>query len=255
MQHKIIGDDVQAVILGLDSGEMVRAEAGSMMYMTQNIEMNTQADTTGQGGVMGGLMSGLKRVVAGESFFVTTFTATGPDGQVCFAGPYPGRIVPLNLQETGPMLCQRDAFLCSEINVDIKVAFTKKLGAGLFGGEGFILQKLTGEGTAFIHSGGTLVPFDLKVGETIKVDTGCLVAFSESVTYDIQLQKGIKNMIFGGEGLFLATVTGPGRVYLQTLPFSRMADRIIAATKFGGEESKGIGGLGGKVLGGILSGD
>ena len=166
-------------------------------------------------------------------------------------------MIALNLAETGPMTCQRDAFLCGEMGVDIKVAFTKKLGAGFFGGEGFVLQKLSGTGTAFIHSGGTLVPFDLQAGQKLKVDTGCLVAMSEGVTYDIEMQKGITNTLFGGEGLFFAALTGPGRVYLQTLPFGRMADRILSAASGGAnsEQSSGVGGLGGKIMGGLISGD
>ncbi len=256
MQHQIIGDDVQAVVLSLNSGETVRAEAGAMLYMSDGIQMNTQVGNGGESGMMGALMSGLKRAVSGDSFFITTFTAQGQAGQVAFAGPYPGKIMPVNLAETGTLLCQRDSYLCSETQVDVSVAFTRKFGAGLFGGEGFILQKLTGQGLAYIHSGGGMLPFDLAAGQSLRVDTGCLVAMTESVTYDIQMAKGIKNMLFGGEGLFLAHLKGPGRVWLQILPFSRLANRIMAAASTGGaEQSKGIGGIGGDILGGLISGE
>ena len=258
MQHKIIGDDVQAVILGMNEGDTIRAEAGAMMYMTTGIEMKTQAGEGKGNGVMGALLGGAKRMIAGESFFSTTFTATQANQQIGFAAPYPGKIIPLNLAETGPMLCQRDAYLCGDVTAHVEMAFTKKLGAGFFGGEGFVLQKLHGEGTVFIHSAGGILPFDLVAGQSLKVDTGCLVGMSETVTYDIQMMTGIKNVLFAGEGLFFAYLTGPGRVYLQTLPFGRMADRIIAASKLGSgrdsEQSTGVAGLGGKILGNILSG-
>lgn len=254
MEYKILGDDMQAVILSLNPAEKVRAEAGSMMYMTDSITMETSLDGGEQKGLMGGLMSGLKRAVTGESFFITTFQAEGKPGQVAFTPPYPGKIVPLNLSEAGDMLCQRDAFLCSEMNVDVSIAFTKRFGAGMFGGEGFILQRLSGAGNAFIHSGGLIVPIDLGPQESLRVDTGCLVAMSSSVDYDIQMAKGIKTMLFGGEGLFFAALKGPGRVYLQTLPFSRMADRILMASRQNVEESPGLAGLGGGLLGGLISG-
>ncbi len=258
MQHQIIGDDIQAVVLNLSPGEVVRAEAGAMLYMSDSIEMSTSVGTGKEDGVMGALMTGLKRAVSGDSFFITSFTAQHQAGQVAFAGAYPGKILPVKLAETGTLLCQRDSYLCSDTQVDISIAFTKKLGAGFFGGEGFILQKLSGAGTVFIHSGGGLLPFDLAAGQSLRVDTGCLVAFSESVTYDIQMAKGIKNMLFSGEGLFYAHLKGPGRVWLQILPFSRMANRIIAASSLGGgrsgEESKGIAGIGGDLLGNLISG-
>lgn len=255
MQHQIIGDDVQAVILSLGAGETIRAEAGAMLYMSDSIDMQTVAGTSG-GGMMGALMSGVKRALSGDSFFITTFTAQGQAGQVAFAGPYPGKIMPINLAETGTLLCQRDSYLCSAANVDVSIAFTRRLGAGFFGGEGFILQKLTGQGMAYIHSGGGIVPFELAVGETLRVDTGCLVAMTEGVDYDIQMAKGVKNMLFGGEGLFLAKLTGPGKVWLQILPFSRLANRIIAASAGqNSEQSKGVAGLGGDILGNLLSGE
>jgi uncharacterized protein (TIGR00266 family) len=256
MQHQIIGDDVQAVVLSLATGESVRAEAGTMLYMTDSITMQTQASTN-SGGLMDGLMSGLKRAMSGDSFFVTVFTAQGQPGQVAFAGPYPGEIMPINLAETGTLLCQRDSYLCSDPHVDVSIAFTRKLGAGFFGGEGFILQKLSGTGLTFIHSGGGILPFDLAAGQSLRVDTGCLVAMTEGVTYDIQMAKGIKNMLFGGEGLFFAHLTGPGRVWLQILPFSRLANRVLSAATFktNGEQSRGLAGLGGDMLGSILSGE
>lgn len=251
IDYKIQGDDMQMVEVELDPAEAVRAEAGAMLYMEDGIQMQT---STG-----GGIFSGLKRMVTGESFFITSFVNDGSGkSRVAFAAPYPGKIIPLDLNKLGgSFLCQKDGFLCAANGIDIDIAFTKKLGAGLFGGEGFILQRLSGDGLAFVHAGGTIVEKDLKSGETLRVDTGCLVAFSPSVDYDIQFIGGFKNALFGGEGLFLAKLTGPGRVYLQTLPFSRLADRIVAASRFGGQkgEQKGVAGIGGGILGNILSGD
>ncbi len=250
IDYQIFGDDMQMVEIELDPNEGVRAEAGAMMYMEPGIQMQT---STG-----GGVFQGLKRMVTGESFFITSFLHTGQGkAHVAFAAPYPGKIIPLDLgQIGGEFLCQKDAFLCAAQGVDINIAFTKKLGAGLFGGEGFILQKLNGDGMAFIHAGGTIVKKDLKAGETLRVDTGCLVAFEPSVNYDIQMVGGFKNALFGGEGLFLANLTGPGTVYLQSLPFSRIADRIIAAARFHNKgESRGVGGVGGDLLGGFLQGN
>ncbi|WP_303672868.1 TIGR00266 family protein [Vampirovibrio chlorellavorus] len=256
MQHQIIGDDIQAVALSLAPGETVRAEAGAMLYMSDSIEMNTQVGTNKEGGMVGALMSGLKRAVSGDSFFITTFTAQGQAGQVAFAAPYPGKIMPIHLAETGTLLCQRDSYLCSDTEVDVSIAFTRKLGAGFFGGEGFILQKLSGRGQAYIHSGGGIIPFELAAGQSLRVDTGCLVAMTENVSYDIQLAKGVKNMLFGGEGLFFAHLKGPGKVWLQVLPFSRLANRILSAAVTGNsEQSKGLGGLGGNLLGGLISGE
>jgi uncharacterized protein (TIGR00266 family) len=250
IDYTIIGDDMQLVEIELDSGEGVRAEAGAMMYMVDGIEMQT---STG-----GGLFKGFKRMVTGESFFITTFLYNGKrKGQVAFGAPYPGKIIPLDLKVLGgSFLCQKDSFLCAAQGVEIEVAFTKKLGAGLFGGEGFILQRLEGDGLAFVHAGGTLIKKELQRGESLRVDTGCLVAFSPDVSYDIKFIGGFKNALFGGEGLFLARLTGPGLVYLQSLPFSRLADRLFAASRFQQRgEQKGVGGLGGNVLGGILGGD
>ncbi len=249
IDYKIYGDDMQLVEIELDPGEGVRAEAGAMMYMGDGVEMQTNAE--------GGLFSGFKRMVTGESFFITTFMHNGGGkAHVAFAAPYPGKIIALDLSDHGgAFLCQKDAFLCAARGIDIDVAFTKKLGAGLFGGEGFILQKLTGDGLVFVHVGGTIVKRQLGPGETLRVDTGCLAAFDASVDYDIQFIGGFKNALFGGEGLFLAKLTGPGLVYLQSLPFSRLADRIHAAARIGrGKgEKKGLGGTG--ILGDIISGD
>jgi uncharacterized protein (TIGR00266 family) len=247
IDYKLVGDDMQAVVVALDPGETVQAEAGAMMFMESDIEMNTEM----QGGVLGGI----KRMVGGESFFVVTFINNGNKKRhVSFAAPYPGKIIALNLAETGPMLCQRDAYLCSAYGIEISIAFTRRLGAGFFGGEGFILQKLSGDGYAFIHAGGTVLTQELGVGEYLLVDTGCLVALEETVKYDIKMASGIKTALFGGEGLFRAELTGPGKVYLQTLPFSRMADRVISAAGFGSKGEVKRGGVGG-VLGGFLNGD
>jgi uncharacterized protein (TIGR00266 family) len=206
----------------------------------------------------GGLFKGFKRMITGESFFITTFLYNGRStGHVAFGAPYPGKIIPLELDKLGGrFLCQKDAFLCAARGIEIEVAFTKKIGAGLFGGEGFILQRLEGHGLAFVHAGGTIIRRDLQHGETLRVDTGCLVAFSPSVNYNIQFVGGFSNALFGGEGIFFATLTGPGTIYLQSLPFSRLADRIFAASRFQRrDERKGVAGIGGDLLGGILGGD
>jgi uncharacterized protein (TIGR00266 family) len=250
IDYKIFGDDMQIVEIELDPGEGVRAEAGAMMYMDNGIEIQTSTS--------GGLFKGFKRVVTGESFFITTFLYHGRGkGHVAFGAPYPGKIIPLDLSG-GSILCQKDAFLCAAQGIEIEVAFTKKIGVGLFGGEGFILQRLEGDGMAFVHAGGTIVERWLASGEELRVDTGCLVAFSPSVDYDIQFIGGFKNALFGGEGLFLAKLTGPGCVYLQSLPFSRLADRIFAASRFHSNkgETRGLGAaIGGGILGGLLGGD
>ncbi|MBI3117647.1 MAG: AIM24 family protein, partial [Candidatus Hydrogenedentes bacterium] len=193
----------------------------------------------------------------GESFFITSFLNNGSGkGRLAFAAPYPGKIIPLDLsKEGGVFMCQKDAFLCAAAGVEIEIAFTKKIGAGLFGGEGFILQRLRGDGLAFIHAGGTIIEKTLAAGETLRVDTGCLAAFAPSVSYDIQMVGGFKNALFGGEGIFLAKLTGPGKIYLQTLPFSRLADRIMAAAGGRVGESKGVSSVGGQLLGGLLGGD
>lgn len=250
IDYKIYGDDLQLVEIALDPGEGVRAEAGTMTYMDNGIAMQT---STG-----GGLFKGLKRMVTGESFFITSFINQVQQVQrVAFAAPYPGKVIPLDLTALGgKFICQKDSFLCSAQGIEVEIAFTKKLGAGLFGGEGFILQRLEGDGLAFVHAGGTIIEKDLGPGEKIKVDTGCLVAFAPSVSYDIQFVGGFKNALFGGEGLFFALMTGPGKLYLQSLPLSRLADRIVSASKkaSGGGESKGVAGVGGDMLGKILGG-
>jgi uncharacterized protein (TIGR00266 family) len=246
--HEIIGDDMQAVIISMTQGDVIRAEAGAMMYMTDGIDMDAKME--------GGFFGGLKRkLLAGESFFITYFRCTSPAARVAFAGPYPGKIIPVTITPDRPLLCQKDAFLCAKGEVEINIAFTRRIGAGFFGGEGFILQKLTGNGQTFIHSGGTIVEMTLGAGEHLRVDTGCLVAFDESVGYDIVRVGGIKTSLFGGEGLFFASMTGPGRVWLQTLPFSRLADRIHSAYRGDREDVKrDFGGLFGKV-GDIIGGD
>lgn len=247
IDYKIYGDDLQAVEIELDPAEGVRAEVGMMMYMEDDIEMQTN---TG-----GGIFSGLKRMITGESFFITNYLNNGRQKRtITFAAPYPGKIIPINpADHGGSFLCQKDGFLCAAMGIDINIAFTKRIGAGFFGGEGFILQELVGDGNAFIHTGGTVIKRELKPGERLRVDTGCLVAFAPTVNYDIKFIGGFKNVLFGGEGLFFAELTGPGLVYLQSLPFSRMADRIMAASRWGGgrEESRGLGG----ILGGFVSGD
>lgn len=251
IDYRLIGDDMQAVIVTLDPGETVVAEAGAMMYMQDDIAMNTTLDPTGRaGGLVGRLLTGAKRALAGDSFFVTTFTNEGRKPRdVAFAAPYPGKIFAADLSEWGGrMIAQKDAFLCAAYGVEVSIAFNRRIGAGFFGGEGFILQRLDGDGLAFLHASGTLAEMKLAAGETLRVDTGCLVAMEQSVTYDIQRVPGIKTALFGGEGLFFVLLTGPGRVVLQTLPFSRLADRIIAAAPRAGggmrEEGSALGGLG-----------
>ena len=243
IEYKIFGDDMQLVEVELDPGEGVRAEAGMMMFMEDDLEMQT---STG-----GGIFQGFKRMITGESFFITTFFNSGQiKRHISFAAPYPGKIIPLDLAKLGgTFICQKDSFLCAANGVEIEVAFTKKIGVGLFGGEGFILQRLSGDGLAFIHAGGAVVSRVLFPGERLRIDTGCVVGFAPTVNYDIQYVGNFKNALFGGEGVFLATLTGPGLVYLQSLPFSRLADRVIAAANFGRkDEQRGL-------LGGILGGD
>ncbi|MEZ4607341.1 MAG: TIGR00266 family protein [Deinococcales bacterium] len=257
IDYQIIGDDMQLVEIELDPGESVRAEAGAMMYMGEGIEMDTNLGGGG-GGLGRALFGGLKRAFMGESFFITNFMHTGQGkGHVAFAAPYPGHIIPLDLTALGgEFICQKDSFLCAAKGIDIDIAFTKRLGAGFFGGEGFILQRLHGDGMAFVHAGGTIIEKHLSSAEVLRVDTGCIVGMSPNVDYDIKFIGGFKNALFGGEGLFYATLTGPGLVYLQSLPFSRLADRMAAATGFRNRgESTGLAGLGGGLLGGLLSGD
>ena len=253
VDFEVFGDDMQFVEITLDPQEAVIAEAGSMMYMTQGIQMETQfGDGSQQGaGFFDKVLSAGKRVLTGESLFMTIFTCrSAAREKVAFAAPYPGKIVPVDLAQIGgQLICQKDAFLCAAKGISIGISFSRKIGRGLFGGEGFILQKLEGDGLAFMHAGGTITSRELGAAETLRVDTGCLVAFQPSVNYDIQFTGGIKNTLFGGEGLFLATLTGPGKIFLQSLPFSRLADRIYAAAPQAGgsrrEEGSILGGLGG----------
>ncbi|HEX9922409.1 MAG TPA: TIGR00266 family protein [Anaerolineae bacterium] len=250
INYQIYGDDMQLVEIELDPGEGVRAEAGAMVYMEDGIEMQT---STG-----GGLFKGFKRMITSESFFITSFLYNGrAKGHVAFGAPYPGKIIPLELGALGGrFLCQKDSFLCAAQGIEIEVAFTKKIGAGLFGGEGVILQRLEGDGLAFVHAGGTIIEKTLTAEQSLRVDTGCLVAFAPTVTYDIKFIGGFKNALFGGEGLFLVNLTGPGKVFLQSLPLSRLADRIMAGARAAGKgEQRGAAGIGGDILGGILSGD
>jgi len=236
MQFQLVGNVMQAVTVHMQAGEEVRAEAGSMLFRTESVQMETQ--------MQGGLMGGLKRMISGESLFIPHFRCVGPQGVVSFAAPYPGQVKQLELGGPPAWLCQRDSYLFSTQGVEINIAFTKKLGAGIFGGEGFILQRLSGFGTAFIHGGGNFVEYELRPNDSLKVDTGCIVAFEETAQYNIEFVGGFKNTLFGGEGLFLATLRGPGKIILQTLPFSRLAARLAGQTT---EGSGGLGGITGSI--------
>lgn len=263
IDYVIHGEEMQFVAITLDPGEACIAEAGAFMYMDPGIKMETIfGDGSGQnkgGGMMGMLMGAGKRLITGESLFMTIFGNQGSGRQdVAFASPYPGKIIAVDLRaHNNTLLCQKDAFLAAAKGVSVGVAFNKKIGAGLFGGEGFILQKLQGDGLAFVHAGGTTIERELAAGETLRLDTGCLVALESSVNYDIQFVGGVKTALFGGEGLVFATLTGPGKVWLQSLPFSRLAGRIFAAAPQTGGRRKGEGSaldmLGG--LGNLLDGD
>ena len=243
IDYKIHGNDMQLVEIELDPGEGVRAEAGAMTFMENGVEMQTSAS--------GGLFGGFKRMVTGESFFITTFLNNGSSiSHVGFAAPYPGKIIPIDLKNYhGKFICQKDSYLCSANGIEIGIELTKKIGTGFFGGEGFILQKLTGDGLAFIHAGGTIIKKELGPNDEIKVDTGCIVGFEDSVSYDIKFIGGFKNALFGKEGLFLATLRGPGIAYIQSLPISKLSERIVASagTNKGGK-SVSVGG----ILGGLL---
>ena len=258
VDFEILGDDMQFVKVELDPGEAVVGEAGAMMYIEDGIQMQTifGDGSQQQQGFMGALLGAGKRLLTGESLFMTVFQNQGQGKRkAAFAAPYPGKIVAMHLAEMGgEILAQKDSFLCAAKGVALGIAFTKRFGAGLFGGEGFILQRLQGDGWAFVHAGGTLEERTLAAGETLRVDTGCIVAMQPSVDYDIQMAGGIKTMFFGGEGLFFATLRGPGKVWLQSLPFSRLASRIYAAapqTGGGGREQGSILGS----LGNLLDGD
>ncbi len=257
VDYELIGDDMQLVEIELDHGETVVAEAGAMCYMEDGISFEARMGDGSKPneGLLGKLLNVGKRVLTGESIFMTHFSNSG-DGKkrVSFASPYPGKIIPVDMADIGgELICQKDAFLCAAHGTEVSIAFNKRIGAGFFGGEGFILQRLRGDGMAFFHVGGTVVKKELK-DEVIRVDTGCLAAFSPSITYDIERAGNLKSMFFGGEGMFLATLRGTGTVYLQSLPFSRMADRILANAPSQGGKRKGEGSvLGG--LGGLLDGD
>ena len=258
VDYKVVGDDMQYVEVELDPGEATVAEAGGMMYMDDGIEMETifGDGSRPSSGVLGALAGAGKRLLTGESLFMTVFHNAGHGKKkVAFGAPYPGKIVPIHLAEVGgQFITQKDSFLAAAKGVSIGIAFQRKLGAGLFGGEGFIMQRLEGDGWAFVHAGGTLHERNLGPGELLRVDTGCIVGFQATVNYDIQYVGKIKSALFGGEGLFFATLRGPGRVWLQSLPLSRLANRIVAAVPGLGGKSRGEG----SVLGGIgrvLDGD
>lgn len=257
IDYEIFGDDMQTVKVELDPNETVIAEAGAMNWMEDNISFEAKMGdgSEPEKGIFGKLFDGAKRVLTGESIFMTHFTNIGQGKKrVAFAAPYPGKIIPIDMSTVGErIICQKDAFLCAALGTKVSITFNKKLGAGFFGGEGFILQLLEGDGMTFLHAGGTIVKKELK-GETIKVDTGCIVGFTDGIDYDIQRAGNLKSMFFGGEGLFLATLKGYGTVYLQSLPFSRLADRVLQHAPKAGGSRKGEGSiLGG--LGDLLDGD
>ncbi|MBN2103337.1 TIGR00266 family protein [bacterium] len=257
IDYKIVGDDMQIVEIELDHGETVIAEAGAMNYMEDGIAFEAKMGdgSNPSEGFLGKLLGAGQRVITGESIMMTHFTNHGQGKRhVAFAAPYPGKIIPVDLTKTGgEILCQKDAFLCAALGTRLSIAFSKRFGAGLFGGEGFILQRLQGDGMAFVQAGGTVIKKTLN-HETLRVDTGCIVAFSPGIDYDIQMVGGLKSMFFGGEGLFLATLSGNGVVLLQSLPFSRLADRILRHAPSHGGSRKGEGSVLGK-LGDILDGD
>ncbi|BBU39382.1 uncharacterized protein (TIGR00266 family) [Aeribacillus composti] len=248
IEYKLHGDDMQFVEIELDPGESAIAEAGAMMMMDDGIEMETVfGDGSNQSkGLLGKLVGAGKRLITGESLFMTVFTNHQMEKKhVSFAAPYPGKIIPLDLKEFGgKVICQKDSFLCAAKGVSVGVEFQRKLGTGFFGGEGFIMQKLEGDGLAFLHAGGTIIQKDLLPGEKLKIDTGCLVAMTKDVDYNIEFVGKVKTAFFGGEGLFFATVRGPGSVWVQSLPFSRLADRVLAAQSGGKDEGSILGGIG-----------
>ncbi|MDH3196910.1 MAG: TIGR00266 family protein [Candidatus Krumholzibacteria bacterium] len=257
IDYEILGDDMQIVEIELDPGETVIAEAGAMNYMDDGVTFEAKMGdgSAATESMLGKLLNVGKRVLTGESVFMTHFTNGGQGSKrVAFAAPYPGKIICVDLARAGgELICQKDAFLCAAKGTSVGIAFSKRLGTGFFGGEGFILQRLSGDGMAFVHAGGTVIEKQLH-GETLRTDTGCLVAFSPGIDYDIQRAGGLKSMFFGGEGLFLATLRGTGTVYLQSLPFSRLADRIIAHAPRAGGRRKGEGSILGS-LGDLIDGD
>lgn len=265
VDYYLHGDDMQFVEIELDPGEAAVGEAGSMMYMEDGVQMTTVfgdgSNASGAAGLFGKLLGAGKRLITGESLFTTVYTNQGSGKRkVAFAAPYTGKIIPFQLSQFGgTLICQRDAFLCAAKGVSLGIAFQRKLGTGFFGGEGFIMQRLDGDGLAFAHSGGTVLERTLAPGEVLRVDTGCVVAYTLGIDFDIQYVGGVKTALFGGEGLFFATLRGPGTVWIQSLPFARLASRIFAAAPriqggggIGGEQ----GGLvGGGLLGTLLGGD
>lgn len=255
IDYRIVGEEMQYVEIELDPNESAIAESGSFMLMDDGIQMQTIfGDGSNQNkGVLGKLFSAGKRLLTGESLFMTAFTNMGQGKRkVSFAAPYPGKIIPLDLLRLGgPVVCQKDAFLCAAKGVSVGIALQRKLGTGLFGGEGFIMQKLEGDGMAFVHAGGHVFERELLPGELLKIDTGCVVGYTHTVRFDIQFVGGVKNTIFGGEGLFFATLQGPGKVWIQTLPVSRLASRILAYGTYNRKEEGSM--LGG--LGNLLDGD
>ncbi|OGB03507.1 MAG: TIGR00266 family protein [Burkholderiales bacterium RIFCSPLOWO2_12_FULL_64_99] len=265
VDFEIKGAEMQFVEVELDPGEAAIGEAGSMMFMEAGVEMDTVfGDGSAQqsGGLFGKLLGAGKRLITGESLFTTVYTnQSSAKKRVAFGAPYPGKILPMDLRQLGgTLICQKDSFLCAARGVSLGIALQRKLGAGFFGGEGFIMQKLEGDGMAFVHAGGTVVRRDLQPGETLYIDTGCVVAYTQGVDFDIQYVGKIKTALFGGEGIFLARVTGPGQVWLQSLPFSRLASRIFAAAPQAGGRGRDEGSLltgvaGGSLLGGLLGGD
>lgn len=250
IDYHIIGNEMQFVEIGLDPGESVIAEAGSFMMMDDGIRMETifGDGSSDNKGFMGKLLGAGKRLLTGESLFMTVFTNEGRGRKnVSFASPYPGKIIPLDLSVlNGKIICQKDAFLCAAKGVSVGIEFQRKLGTGFFGGEGFIMQKIEGDGLAFVHAGGMIYEKILQPGELIRLDTGCLVALTQDVDYDIEFVKGVKSALFGGEGLFFAALRGPGKVWVQSLPFSRLADRVLASAGPGGRREEGslLGGIG-----------
>ncbi|WP_423678869.1 TIGR00266 family protein [Undibacterium sp. WLHG33] len=251
IDYQIFGDDMQFVEIELDPNEAAVGEAGAMFYMEDDVQMETifGDGSAAQSGIFGKLLGAGKRLVTGESLFTTVFMNGGRQKRkVAFGAAYPGKIIPMDLAQLGgTLLCQKDAFLCAAKGVALGIAFQKRLGAGFFGGEGFVLQKLEGDGLAFIHAGGAIIEKTLQPGQTLRVDSGCVVAFTQDIDFDIQFVGGVKTALFGGEGMFFATLRGPGKVWLQSLPLSRLANRIVGASKIGG----GKGAEQGSVLGGL----
>jgi uncharacterized protein (TIGR00266 family) len=258
VDFEIFGDDMQYVEIELDPGEAAIGEAGAMMMMQDGVEMDTVFGdgSAQQSGLLGKLMGAGKRLVTGESLFTTIFhNESKARRRVAFAAPYPGKIIPVHLTEVGgALICQKDSFLCAARGVSLGIAFQRRLGVGLFGGEGFIMQRLDGDGMVFVHAGGTLLARDLAPGEKLRVDTGCVVAYQQSVDFDVQYVGKLKSALFSGEGLFFATLTGPGRIWLQSLPLSRLANRIIASAPAAGGRRRDEGSVRG-ALGGLLDGD